>query len=468
MTTTAEAFAPARAERAPRERPDVAAAKAFLRSALTEASGPTAVTVLAPLAPATFLMRAVRKAPIWVIEGTSTSVAIGEVASAPLDPREPDGEARALLESTLRSLPHAVQPGAPDRAPRAMIGAAFARSTGRDARVPWDAFGDGRIVLPRWSYVADGGIGSLTFVTNGQLSAPRAELAEVEVEHLFSALERPRPAASVGSIVRLEDPGAGAHRARVDAIRRLIAAGSVLKIVTARHVEVTCARDLEAADVLDRLALSCPTTTRYAVRAGREVFVGATPEHLFRKSAALASTEAIAGSIAPDVPDAGAVLLASAKDREEHAYVVEHLAARLAPLASRVVHPDRPGLRALPNVVHLRTPVDAELRAGVSALDLLAALHPTPATAGWPVDAALAWLAEHEAPRGWYAGPLGWADARGDAEMVVALRCALLSGARAWVYGGGGIVHASDARAELAEAELKMRPLLAALGAGVS
>ncbi len=48
-------------------------------------------------------------------------------------------------------------------------------------------------------------------------------------------------------------------------------------------------------------------------------------------------------------------------------------------------------------------------------------LHPTPAVGGTPVERAVPWILEHELPRGWYSAPLGWIDARGDAEFVVAL-----------------------------------------------
>jgi isochorismate synthase EntC len=98
-------------------------------------------------------------------------------------------------------------------------------------------------------------------------------------------------------------------------------------------------------------------------------------------------------------------------------------------------------------------------------LDLVDALHPTPAVGGVPTASALDWIATHEpAPRGWYAGPVGWFDAAGDGEFAVALRSGLLVGNRAYVYAGAGIVAESDADAEYAETDLKQRALLGALG----
>ena len=65
--------------------------------------------------------------------------------------------------------------------------------------------------------------------------------------------------------------------------------------------------------------------------------------------------------------------------------------------------------------------------------------------------------------RGWYAGPIGWLDARGDGEFAVGLRSALVRGSRAWLFAGNGIMGDSDPEAELAEVQLKFRPLADAL-----
>jgi isochorismate synthase EntC len=82
---------------------------------------------------------------------------------------------------------------------------------------------------------------------------------------------------------------------------------------------------------------------------------------------------------------------------------------------------------------------------------------------GTPRAAALAALARREdVPRGWYAGGVGWIDARGG-EVAVALRTALVEGRRALLHAGAGIVADSRWEAELEETRLKMRPLLGAL-----
>jgi menaquinone-specific isochorismate synthase len=62
-----------------------------------------------------------------------------------------------------------------------------------------------------------------------------------------------------------------------------------------------------------------------------------------------------------------------------------------------------------------------------------------------------------------YAGPVGWIDARGDGEWGIALRCAQITGPRARLFAGAGIVADSDPQAELAETVAKFRAVRAAL-----
>jgi menaquinone-specific isochorismate synthase len=62
--------------------------------------------------------------------------------------------------------------------------------------------------------------------------------------------------------------------------------------------------------------------------------------------------------------------------------------------------------------------------------------------------------------RGLYAGTLGWIDARGEGDFVVAIRSALVEGARARLYAGVGIVEGSDPAREQVETDLKLRAML--------
>ena len=172
--------------------------------------------------------------------------------------------------------------------------------------------------------------------------------------------------------------------------------------------------------------------------------------------------DALAGSAKPE--DAQA-LPQSQKDLREHQWVIDHIVGALSGVAFDVHKAERPDLRALANVVHLHTPIRARLSRGRSIADVAAALHPTPAVGGVPSAAALRFLAEHESlDRGLYAGVVGWVGG-GRAELLVALRSALVRGNHARLFTGAGVVDGSSPDAEWEETELKARALLDALGA---
>lgn len=245
-----------------------------------------------------------------------------------------------------------------------------------------------------------------------------------------------------------------------------IRAGRLRKVVLAREVTVEANRPVLPMDVMGRLRALYPSCMLFSV----DGFVGASPELLVSRRGDAVRSQPMAGTIPrsgdPDV-DArlAAALLASGKDRHEHAMVVDAVAAALRPHCSSLDVPAEPSIVPLRNVSHLGTLVTGRLDgAGPSALDLAALLHPTPAVGGTPTGDALAYIAEAEGlDRGRYAGPVGWMDARGDGEWAVGVRSAELDGSRARLFAGVGVVADSDPELELAETQLKLQALLAAV-----
>ena len=111
-------------------------------------------------------------------------------------------------------------------------------------------------------------------------------------------------------------------------------------------------------------------------------------------------------------------LLASTKDQWEHQITIDWLLEELLPYCSYVDADPDPSIVSLPSVHHLGTRVEGRLSSPpVSVLELVAALHPTPAVGGSPQPAALALIAELErVDRGRYAGPMGWVDGAGNVQ----------------------------------------------------
>lgn len=241
--------------------------------------------------------------------------------------------------------------------------------------------------------------------------------------------------------------------------------GHLGKVVLARDLTVRADTPIDARVLLQRLAARFPGCYTFSC-AG---MVGATPELLIRRTGGDIESLVLAGTTPRGTTPAddharAARLFTSPKDREEHRYAAEMVRDALTPLCAHLTVPDEPELLTLPNVLHLASPLRGRLAADRSVLDVVAALHPTPAVCGTPTDTAMDLIRELEGmDRGRYAGPVGWVDARGDGEWGIALRCAEIDGTRARLFAGCGIVADSDPDAELAEARAKFRPMQYAL-----
>jgi isochorismate synthase len=270
------------------------------------------------------------------------------------------------------------------------------------------------------------------------------------------------------------EPEPDDYAAAVDRATARIRSGELRKVVLARSLLVDADRELDVKRLLWRLRAVDPDCYAFATPASggatNAILVGATPELLVRKRGRVVEATPLAGSaqrFGDPVRDRASAdrLAASEKDREEHAVVVEDVARVLESFCDGVRHPREPELLGTANVWHLATPFRGKLHeASTPVLELVAALHPTPAVCGMPRDAARDVLDELEPiDRGGYAGPVGWVDANGDGEWAIALRCAEITGKTARLFAGAGIVADSVPEAEVDETERKFRALLDAL-----
>ena len=149
---------------------------------------------------------------------------------------------------------------------------------------------------------------------------------------------------------------------------------------------------------------------------------------------------------------------------DEHRFVVEDIQRRLG-LAEVTIDPQAATrVMRLPGLQHLYTPMGGTAPVGTNVLDMVGALHPTPAVAGSPGGAAESWIGRHEPiERGWYAGPVGYCDLAGNGEFRVGLRSVLLESGRSTLIAGAGIVAGSIPERELEETGLKLGALLGSL-----
>lgn len=225
--------------------------------------------------------------------------------------------------------------------------------------------------------------------------------------------------------------------------------GDATKVVLSRCKKIPRRDPVE---VIQKLRELEPGTTRFLIRHGDHAFYGATPETLVKLDGRV-WTHALAGT-SPRDDDR---LLTSPKDLLEHELVVTYLRGRLESAGATQIDQGRRRLKQLRHVQHLETPIEAEAH-GKHVLELVEALHPTPAVCGLPPRRSRDLLRSLEGyPRGWYSGVVGWFDGRGRGQFNVALRCALATPTDSWLFAGAGIVAGSEPQAEWLETERKLQ-----------
>jgi isochorismate synthase len=319
-------------------------------------------------------------------------------------------------------------------------------------------------------------LGALAFDADG----PAALMTPHSIRRSSTLLDWPTgrlPAVQIAAAV----PSPDEHRARVrHACDQLTApSGTLRKVVLARALRLVADAPLDARAILRRLVTADPAAYGYLVDLSAAgdgysgmALVGASPELLVARDGDQVTCQPFAGS-APRAADpdldaaAGAALADSAKNRHEHQLVIDTTADALRPLCTELTIAPTPRLSRTAALWHLSTPISGRLRdTSITAMDLALILHPTPAVGGVPTDTAAELIATLEGDRGFYAGAVGWCDARGDGLWVVSIRCAQLSADRrtALAHAGGGIVAESDPDDEVAETTMKFVTILTALG----
>ena len=246
--------------------------------------------------------------------------------------------------------------------------------------------------------------------------------------------------------------------------------GSLVKVVLARRQDIELSEMPDRSLIIERLRDAYPEGAVFAIARGEQIFLGATPEGLAEVYGGTIRVGCLAGSISrgrdeQEDRDQTERLLADDKNRREHDAVVQFVAECVQPITDSLDIAASPSILTVRNVHHLETSVVGRIAKGVTVLDAVAALHPTPAMAGAPVAAALDFIGKHESiERGLYASPVGWLNLAAEGDFAVAIRSALLSGNTAHLFAGCGIVQGSEPLAEWQETKVKLQPMLSALG----
>jgi para-aminobenzoate synthetase component 1 len=248
------------------------------------------------------------------------------------------------------------------------------------------------------------------------------------------------------------------YAAAIEAVRAAIARGDVYQVNLVQHLAASFRGDPAA--LAAALAPLRPLHPRPLV--GPEwAIVSASPELFLSRRGDRLQTMPIKGTrpAGEDIDDA--------KDAAEHVMIVDLERNDLSRVCDEgtVRWPELMVQRELAGVTHLVSTVEGRLRDGVGLAEILAALFPGGSVTGAPKIAALDQIAALEpVGRGASMGALGTIHANGDFDLALTIRTFAVADGRIHLWVGGGIVWDSDPEAEIEEAWVKARPLLAAVG----
>jgi para-aminobenzoate synthetase component 1 len=306
-------------------------------------------------------------------------------------------------------------------------------------------------------------------------SSPTEAQRERRAQHVLARMAK--HCAAISAQIRLEwqaEATRTGHEARVERAIAYIEAGDIYQanITAAFHAARPAA--LPSADIHLALRAANPAPFTAYVGAGPGCAVASVSPERFLSLDANGGIEArpIKGTRprhADPARDAAlrAELLASAKDQAENLMIVDllrHDISRVAEIGS--VHvPELAALESFASVHHLVSSVRGQLRAGLTATDLLRATFPGGSITGAPKLRAQEIIHELEpTARGAYCGAVFWMGWDGAMDSSIAIRTATITPDRVTLQAGGGIVADSDPAEEYEELMVKIRPLLRALG----
>jgi menaquinone-specific isochorismate synthase len=343
-------------------------------------------------------------------------------------------------------------------------GIGFDRDRWLDPR--WQLFGNYRFVMPRFEIWTDGnetffGCNFFGDFRSSQwlqaLDAILVELRQLDFTQQEVTIDPPL------QIDRTDKPNWHEWQHNVNLALAKFSTLQLEKIVLARQSTLTFSTNLQPQLLLLLLQSQNQSSYHFCFQIDPDTaFIGTSPERLYSRQDRVLKTEAIAGTrprsnsaeidrqLATDLHN-------SPKDLHEHQLVVNNLRTILAELCDPVTIDRAATILKLNKVQHLYTQCLGTLTADLTDAEILPKLHPTPAVGGFPRDRALALIRELEPfERGWYAAPVGWVG-YDSVEFAVAIRSGLVDRDRLLLFAGAGIVAGSQAAAEWAEIENKIR-----------
>ena len=251
--------------------------------------------------------------------------------------------------------------------------------------------------------------------------------------------------------------------------KEYIRAGDCIQVVISQRFDLgVVSNDFELYRALRSLN---PSPYMFYFKNRKMTLVGSSPEMLTKKMGTTAEVCPIAGTRPRGTTNAEDIafenaLRSSPKEMAEHLMLVDlgrnDLGRVCEPATVRVN--DFARIERYSHVMHLVSDVQAVLKKGRTAFDLLRATFPAGTVTGAPKIRAMQIIDELEPERrGPYAGALGYFGISGDMDMCITIRTMIVFNNHASVQAGAGIVNDSIPKNEYRETVNKAKALLQAV-----
>lgn len=294
-----------------------------------------------------------------------------------------------------------------------------------------------------------------------------------KVEALHERLRTPvAPPLATGRIAPAMDTDlpVSAFLRAVERAKEYILAGDIFQVVLSRRFSAA-ADGVDALDLYRALRTVNPSPYMFFLDFPDVQVVGSSPELLVRLEDGVVETRPLAGTRprgATDEEDRAlaAQLLADSKERAEHVMLVDLGRNDLGRVCEygTVRVADLMDVERFSHVMHIVSDVKGHLRAGLDAIDVLRACFPAGTVTGAPKVRAMEIIDELEPlARGPYAGAVGYLGFSGNMDTAITIRTIVMSGGRAYVQTGAGIVADSVPEREYVETVNKAQALVRAM-----
>ena len=322
----------------------------------------------------------------------------------------------------------------------------------------------------------------LLVVANLFTADPRATIGEANAR-IDRALEKLRRA-SVGPIAFPSGGGDADFRSNYDRdafqsmvreAKEEIIAGEIFQIVVSQRWEAAYPTS-EALTLYRVLRSINPSPYMFLLKTAECTLVGSSPEMLVRVTGSHAEVRPIAGTrprgqTAEEDAHLEATLRADPKENAEHLMLVDLGRNDLGRVCepgsvevSEFGHVER-----YSHVMHLVTNISGRLRSDCTPVDLFLSCFPAGTVSGAPKIRAMELIDQFErSRRGPYAGAVAYVGFSGNLDSCITIRTVVLTGDRAYVQAGAGIVYDSDPAREYDETERKSAALREAVGVALS